>query len=108
MDGSREAFASLVTKVGSRWTGSRETPFASLPGRGADATQPTARDSPADWSVAAQVPASRANLVYTSQPVFSALFALALLGERPTPATLLGGGLILAAVAAEVADDDPT
>jgi len=54
------------------------------------------------------VPASRANLVYTSQPVFSALFALALLGERPTPATLLGGGLILAAVAAEVADDDPT
>ena len=48
------------------------------------------------------VPAARANLVYTSQPVFSALFAFGLLHEVPTAATLAGGGLILIAVAAEV------
>ena len=46
--------------------------------------------------------AARANLVYTSQPVFSALFAFGLLHEVPTAATLAGGGLILIAVAAEV------
>ena len=48
------------------------------------------------------VTAARANLVYTSQPVFSALFAFGLLHEVPTAATLAGGGLILIAVAAEV------
>ena len=48
------------------------------------------------------VTAARANLVYTSQPVFSALFAFGLLHEVPTAATLAGGGLILVAVAAEV------
>ncbi|KAH8058619.1 hypothetical protein JL722_5840 [Aureococcus anophagefferens] len=48
---------------------------------------------------------SRANLIYTSQPVFSALFAFGLLGERPTAATVAGGGLILAAVATELSRD---
>ena len=48
---------------------------------------------------------SRANLIYTSQPVFSALFAFGLLGERPTAATVAGGGLILAAAATELSRD---
>lgn len=48
------------------------------------------------------VPPSRANLVYTTQPAFSALFAWLLLGESPTPATLAGGGLIAAAVLLEL------
>ena len=39
------------------------------------------------------VTAARATLVYTSQPVFSALFAFGLLHEVPTAATLAGGGL---------------
>ena len=48
------------------------------------------------------VPPSRANLIYTSQPIFSAVFAFGLLGEMPTPATLGGGALILGAVVSEV------
>ncbi|KAJ8601866.1 hypothetical protein CTAYLR_002680 [Chrysophaeum taylorii] len=45
---------------------------------------------------------ARANLVYTSQPIFSSLFAALLVGERPTLATLAGGTLILLAVLVEL------
>jgi drug/metabolite transporter (DMT)-like permease len=48
------------------------------------------------------VQAARANLIYTSQPITTALFAFLLLHEVPSPGTLAGGGLILVAVAAEV------
>lgn len=41
---------------------------------------------------------ARANLIYTSQPIFSALFAFLLVGEQPTLATAIGGSLILGAV----------
>ena len=51
----------------------------------------------------AGVSPSRANLVYTSQPIFSALFAWLLVGEQPTAATFAGGGLVLGAVALELA-----
>ena len=46
---------------------------------------------------------ARANLVYTTQPIFSAIFAALLLAEQPTAATCVGGALILAAVASESA-----
>lgn len=41
---------------------------------------------------------AEANLVYTSQPIFSACFAAALLGETMTPQALVGSGVIVAAV----------
>lgn len=48
------------------------------------------------------VPPARANLIYTSQPLFSAAFAAILVGERPTEAILLGGGLIILAILTEL------
>jgi len=41
---------------------------------------------------------SEANLVYSLQPIFTALFAYAILGETMETAGYLGGGLILSAV----------
>lgn len=54
------------------------------------------------------VPPARANLIYTSQPIFSALFAALLIGEQPTLATVVGGALIIVAVLLELnaTDDD--
>mmetsp|Transcript_23205 Transcript_23205/g.27901 ORF Transcript_23205/g.27901 Transcript_23205/m.27901 type:complete len:379 (+) Transcript_23205:14-1150(+) len=53
------------------------------------------------------ISAASANLIYTSQPIFSAFFAALLLNEQPTPATLLGGLLILSAVVADLQDRLP-
>jgi drug/metabolite transporter (DMT)-like permease len=41
---------------------------------------------------------SNANLVYSLQPIFTAVFAFVLLGESMDPMGFVGGGLILAAV----------
>jgi len=41
---------------------------------------------------------SDANLVYSLQPIFTSIFAFALLGETMSPAGFVGGGLILGAV----------
>ena len=49
---------------------------------------------------------ARANLVYTSQPIFSALFAALLLDERPTPAIFIGGACILTAIISEIGADE--
>jgi len=53
-----------------------------------------------------RVPPVTANLVYTAQPVFTAILAWALLGERLGPAGYLGGGLIGSAVLLVVAPED--
>lgn len=45
---------------------------------------------------------ARANLIYTSQPIFSSFFAAVLVGENPTPASIVGGALILFAVYTEI------
>jgi drug/metabolite transporter (DMT)-like permease len=39
-----------------------------------------------------------ANLIYTSQPIFSAIFAAALLGEKLSPQGACGGAIIIAAL----------
>src|SRR6478609_4955029 len=44
------------------------------------------------------LPATRAAIVMTLEPVFAAGFAVALGGERPTLLMLLGGALVLAAM----------
>lgn len=48
------------------------------------------------------VPPARANLIYTSQPIFSSLFAALLVGEKPTLAAALGGALIVLAIFIEI------
>jgi drug/metabolite transporter (DMT)-like permease len=45
-----------------------------------------------------RVGASNANLIYSLQPIFTALFAYVLLGESMDPMDFVGGGLILLAV----------
>jgi drug/metabolite transporter (DMT)-like permease len=45
-----------------------------------------------------RVGASNANLIYSLQPIFTALFAYVLLGESMDPMGFVGGGLILLAV----------
>jgi len=50
---------------------------------------------------------ARANLIYTSQPIFSSFFAALLVHETPTPAGLLGGALIIAAVVVELQQAAP-
>ncbi len=46
----------------------------------------------------AHLPAARAAIVMTTEPVFAALFAVAFGGERLGPRVLLGGALVLAAM----------
>jgi drug/metabolite transporter (DMT)-like permease len=46
----------------------------------------------------AHLPATRAAIVMTTEPVFAAVFAVLLGGERLGPRVLLGGGLVLAAM----------
>lgn len=41
---------------------------------------------------------TNANLIYTFQPIFTALFAWVLLGETMGPAGILGGSIIAASV----------
>jgi len=50
-------------------------------------------------------PAS-ANLIYTSQPIFSALFAYLLVGEQPTVSIAIGGTIILLAVLSDLLAED--
>lgn len=45
-----------------------------------------------------QLPATRAAIIMTTEPVFAAAFAVALAGERPGPRTVVGGVLVLAAM----------
>ncbi|KAJ1461965.1 hypothetical protein M885DRAFT_557629 [Pelagophyceae sp. CCMP2097] len=49
---------------------------------------------------------ARANLIYSSQPIFSAVFAALLLDEQPTAAIGVGGAFILGAIFYEVSGDD--
>jgi len=44
------------------------------------------------------IPATTANIVYSSQPVWAGLFSLLLLGEHVSGTALLGGGIIAAAI----------
>ena len=44
-----------------------------------------------------------ANLIYTSQPIFSAAIAALLLGETLTPHGLVGGGIIIVALLVSIA-----
>jgi len=48
---------------------------------------------------------TEANLVYTAQPLFSALFAAALLGETMSPQALVGGAIVVSALLISLAPE---
>jgi drug/metabolite transporter (DMT)-like permease len=48
---------------------------------------------------------AKANLIYTSQPIFSAFFAASLLGEKLSAQGLVGGGVIVAAMVLSLTED---